>query len=213
MERNSNSIVGYRVVTTEGEIGKVDEFYFDDETWTIRYVIVKMEEGLAGRKVLITTGSLVKDHREPGVFFVPYTKDQIMSSPVIDTDNPVSRQQENDLYWHYGGNRYWEGGLCAGGLRSSRSVTSFHVHAMDGECGCICDFILDDETWKLRCLVLETQPSPGGKKVLIPLGHILEMGWDDAGLYLDETVADLEKSEVFEAARFADLPVVSGVVS
>jgi len=42
---------------------------------------------------------------------------------------------------------------------------------------------------------------------------LLEMGWDDAGLYLDETVADLEKSEVFEAARFADLPVVSGVVS
>jgi hypothetical protein len=212
MERNANSLVGDRVVATDGEIGKVDEFYFDDQTWTIRYAIVKMEEGLRGRKVLIATGALAKNDGQPGVFFVPYTKDQILSSPSIDTDRPVSRQQENNLYWHFGGNRYWEGDSCGGALRSSQYMTGFHIHGTDGEFGSICDLILDDVTWKLLCLVVAIPGSTAGKKVLIPLGHLSEMRWDDAGLYLDETIADMEKSKVFEEERFADPLLASGQV-
>jgi sporulation protein YlmC with PRC-barrel domain len=205
MERNANSLVGDRVVATDGEIGKVDEFYFDDQTWTIRYAIVKMEEGLRGRKVLVAAGALAKNDREPGVFFVPYTKDQMLGSPFIDTDRPVSRQQENDLYWHYGGNRYWEEAPCAGALRSTLSVTGFHIYATDGEFGSICDFILDDQTWKLICLVVETHRSTGGKKVLIPLLHLLGMRWADAELHLDETIAKMKKSDVFEEGSLSAL--------
>jgi len=191
MERNISSLVGYRVVTTDGEIGKVDDFYFDDQTWTMRYAIVKMEEGLRGRRVLMAAEALAKDD-EARVFFIPYTKDQVLSSPLIDTAEPVSRQQEDDLYWHYGGKRYWENGVSTGGLRSSMYLNGFHVHVTDGEFGSICDLILNDGTWKVRSLVVDLRASTGGKQVLIPLEHLLEMRWADGELYLDETIAEVE---------------------
>jgi hypothetical protein len=88
-------------------------------------------------------------------------------------------------------------------------MTGFHIHGTDGEFGSVCDLILDDETWKVLCLVVEIQRSKGGKKVLIPLGHLLEMRWGDAELYLDQTIADMDKSKVFEEERFADPPLAS----
>jgi sporulation protein YlmC with PRC-barrel domain len=71
MERNMNSLVGYRIVTKDGEIGKVDEFFFDDRTWTMRYAIVKMEEGLRDQRVLIATDALAKDD-EAAIFFISF---------------------------------------------------------------------------------------------------------------------------------------------
>jgi len=198
MERNISSLVGYRVVTTDGEIGKVDEFYFDDQTWTIRYAIVKMEEGLRGRKVLVAAGVLAKNDGEPGVFFVPYTKGQVLGSPFIDIAEPVTRQKEDDLYWHYGGNRYWENGESTGGLRSSLYVNGFHVHATDGEFGSICDLILDDRTWKVHSLVVDLRALTGGKQVLIPLEHLLEIRWADGELYLDEKIAEVEDINIIK---------------
>jgi len=193
MERNIKSLIGYRVVTTDGEIGEVDEFYFDDQTWTVRYAIVKLE-GMHGRRVLIATDVLTKDD-EARVFFVSYTKNQVVDSPLIDIAKPVSRQQENDLYWHYGGNRYWENGESTGGLRRSLYLDGFHVHAMDGEFGSICELNLDDVTWQVRHLVVEMGWPTGGKKILIPIGHLAKMRWADAELYLNETIAEAEGHE------------------
>ena len=68
-------------MTRDGEIGKVDDFYFDDQTWTMRYTIVKMEEGLRGRRVLMATEALVKDDEDASsvqpywMIFVPHSQD------------------------------------------------------------------------------------------------------------------------------------------
>jgi uncharacterized protein YrrD len=226
MERDINSIIGYRMVATDGEIGKVDDFYFDDETWVIRYLIVEMQVGMSGRKVLITPEALVRDRPVKEVFFVDHTRDQILNSPDIDTDKPVFRQQEIELYGHYAWKGYWESGFYAGGLgsvvdglpegtrrlgadlhlRSCCYVTGFHVHGTDGEIGYVCDFIVDDRTWKLLYLVVDARPFRGGKKVLISVEHILQMRWSDSDIYVDETEACVLKSKVFELAAFTDLP-------
>ena len=54
MQINTNKLVGYNLEATDGEIGKVESFYFDDDTWTIRYMVVKTGGWLSGRKVLIS---------------------------------------------------------------------------------------------------------------------------------------------------------------
>jgi sporulation protein YlmC with PRC-barrel domain len=46
MKRSINSLLDYTIKGTDGEIGKVEEFYFDDQTSTIRYMVVKPEDGL-----------------------------------------------------------------------------------------------------------------------------------------------------------------------
>ena len=59
MKRNIKSLTGFTMGATDGEIGKVKEFYFDDETWTIRYLIVETGSWLNHRKVLIAPEALL----------------------------------------------------------------------------------------------------------------------------------------------------------
>jgi hypothetical protein len=115
MQRNINSLTGYNMMATDGEIGKVIEFYFDDETWFLRYMILKTGDWLFGRKILISPDALKKTSWNTGLFSVNITKEQIRESPAINTDKPIYRSQEIELYAHYDwegewGSRFYEGG-------------------------------------------------------------------------------------------------------
>src|SRR5687767_2340606 len=54
MLRNIKDLRGYVIRAIDGTIGKVDDFYFDDEDWGIRYLVVDTGSWLSGRKVLIS---------------------------------------------------------------------------------------------------------------------------------------------------------------
>ncbi len=111
MLRNVYSILGFSLHASDGEIGKVKEFYFDDQSWMIRYLIVETGNWLSYQKVLISPTAIVKIPREDGSFPVNLSKDQIRNSPDIDTDKPVSRQQEIELFGYYPWQPYWDNGF------------------------------------------------------------------------------------------------------
>ena len=98
MKRRLESLNGFTIGGTDGEIGKVKEFYFDDDSWTVRYIIVETGSWLFGRKVLLSPHAVTKTDWEEKVFMVNLTMEQIKNSPNIDTDKPVSRQHERALY-------------------------------------------------------------------------------------------------------------------
>ena len=50
--RSAGELEGWNIVATDGEIGEVYEFYFDDESWMIRYLVVDVGSWLTGRRVL-----------------------------------------------------------------------------------------------------------------------------------------------------------------
>ena len=54
MMRNVKDLRGYAIRATDGVLGTVDDFYFDDEDWSIRYLVVDTGRWLSGRKVLIS---------------------------------------------------------------------------------------------------------------------------------------------------------------
>lgn len=210
----------------DGEVGAVEDVYFDDASWKVRYLVLKTDDWLSGRKVLISPVALMEDGCKTGVFRVNLTQDQIRHSPGIDTDKPVSRQQEIELYGHYAWKGYWDSGFYAGGLgsvvdglpekgkrlgadlhlRSALFVSGFHVHGTDGEIGCICHFVIDDHTWEVLSLVVDTGQLPDGKKVVVDVGHIMQMQWSDSDVYLNETKDDIEKSAVYEPPVFSGRP-------
>ena len=115
MEHNINNLLSYTMEATDGLIGDVKDFYFDDKTWHIRYLIIKTGGWLSGREVLISPAALLNEKWRNGLFPVNLTKKQISSSPDVDTDKPVSRQQEIELYGHYQWENYWGSGFYAGG--------------------------------------------------------------------------------------------------
>ena len=107
MRKNIDSLLGFAILAADGELGKVKDFYFDDESWKLRYLVVQTGSWLLGRKVLISFASVKKINCEDGTFSVDLTCDQVRHSPDIDTEKPVYRQHEEELHEHYMIPAYW----------------------------------------------------------------------------------------------------------
>ena len=103
------SLVGYKLDSLDGEIGKVKEFYFDDRHWTIRYLVATTGNWFTGRHALISPYALVSVNKEEQNITIDLTKKQIKESPFLDEDKPVSRQFEQAYYGYYGYPTYWGG--------------------------------------------------------------------------------------------------------
>lgn len=231
MQRNVKSLIGFTMGATDGEIGKVDEFYFDDKTWTIRYLVVKTGGWLLERKVLISPAALKEPDWENETFPVNLTKEQVKHSPDIDTEKPVSRQQELALYnyyeWPYGdpvGAGFY-GGMGMLGMVETRVPFEEHIAARKNEGhsgdphlrstsevigykihatdGEIGDVedFILDDTWKIRYLIVDTGNWFPGKKVLMSPEWIQDVKWATSSVYVDVPVAAVKNSPEYDPSR------------
>jgi hypothetical protein len=205
----AKTLVGYKLDSLDGEIGRVKEFYFDDRHWTIRYLIAETGNWLSDRQVLISPFALVGVNKEERNIAIDLVKKQIEKSPSLSSDKPVSRQFEQAYYGYYGYPTYW-GGPCNWGasryptrdreqwkeyaqgkngwnlhLRSTNDATGHHIQALDGELGHVEDFIIDDRTWEIRYLVIDTRNWLPGKKVLISPEWIGSTSWDERKVFVN----------------------------
>lgn len=90
------------MIATDGEIGSVCNFFFDDQSWTIRYVVVDVRSWLRRRDVLIAVTALEQPDWTQKTFRVQLRKEQVRHSPDVDSKKPVSRQQEIAMNDYYG---------------------------------------------------------------------------------------------------------------
>src|ERR1700719_2971350 len=98
MLRTASHLKGTSIAATDGEIGSVQDLYFDDHSWTIRYLVVDTGTWLPGRQVLISPLSV----REAGdKILVDLTQEQVKRSPSVESDKPVNRQQEEAIGGYY----------------------------------------------------------------------------------------------------------------
>ena len=198
----AKTLKGYSLKSLDGEIGSVSELYFDDRYWAVRYLVANTGNWLTGKLVLISPYSLDTVNRIKEQVTVELNKKQIENSPAIETHEPVSRQFEDAYNGYYNLPNYWGGGAMWGGypyiekdrarwgvtaaeakawdrhLRSSEEVTGYNIGALDGEIGHVDDFIVDDETWAIRYLVVSTKNWWPGKKVLVSPAWIDNVSWD-----------------------------------
>jgi len=109
MLRSVNGLKGFAITAIGGPIGDVDQFYFDDEAWAIRYLVVNTGTWLASRQVLISPISVKQVDPAINQLFVSLTRDQVKHSPNVDMHKPVSRQYEEAFLSYYGYPNYWGG--------------------------------------------------------------------------------------------------------
>src|SRR6185295_7858938 len=108
MLRTASHLKGTSIAATDGEIGSVQDLYFDDAHWTVRYLVVDTGTWLPGRQVLISPRAVASppsDRRIP----VALSKERIEASPSVDTDKPVNRQYEAEYSRYYQYPPYWMG--------------------------------------------------------------------------------------------------------
>jgi hypothetical protein len=108
---DASALDGYAIEASDGRIGSVSDFLFDDTNWIVRWLVVDTASWLSGRKVLLPVSALGRP--DPGLrqFPIKLTMQQVEDSPDIDADRPVSRQHETHVYEYYGWSPYWDSGL------------------------------------------------------------------------------------------------------
>jgi len=204
----AKELKGYKLHSLDGEIGKVKEFYFDDTHWTIRYLVADTGHWLMDRQVLLSPYALVAVNNEKQYIAVDLTKQQIEDSPSLDSHKPVSRQFEDAYYGYYGWPGYgvpymwgpypyivrdrkqWKESADSKKawdphLRSTHDVSGRNVQALDGEIGHVEDFVIDDETWAIRYLIIDTLNWWPGKKVLISPRWIERVSWSEGKVFVN----------------------------
>jgi hypothetical protein len=115
MLRNASAINGYAIMASDGHLGTVSDFLFDDTSWLVRWLVVETGSWLSGRKVLLPAFALGHLDPERREFSVRLTRQQVKDSPNIVTERPVSRQMETGIYDYYGWSPYWGSSLYMGG--------------------------------------------------------------------------------------------------
>jgi len=107
MLRSLKTMQGYGIRATDGDMGKVRDFLFEEDTWIVRYLVDDTGKWLPGRKVLIPMTNISKPDWRNERFEVPSTQDEIKNGPGLGTNEPVSRKMEEDLFAHHQWIPYW----------------------------------------------------------------------------------------------------------
>ena len=224
---NAKHLKGLTVGATDGELGTVEQFYFDDETWAIRYLTVETGGWLGGRKVLLSPFSVRAVDWQAKRLHVALSKKLVQDSPSIDTHLPVSRQHETSYLGYYGYPSYWSGPFLWGSvtypaglkdlvatpqealeerirkesmdshLRSSDGVADYHIEATNGEIGHLEGFVMDDEAWAIRYIEVATRNWWPGKKVLLSPTWIERVSWIRSKLYTGLTRKAIQSAPVY----------------
>jgi len=109
MLKSIKQLYGGKLSAADGEIGHVKDFYFDDQSWVVRYVVVDTGSWLSGRQVLVSPHAFVSLDWTGKLLLLSLTRKQIEDCPSIESHKPVSRQYEEAYYKYYGWPYYWEG--------------------------------------------------------------------------------------------------------
>jgi sporulation protein YlmC with PRC-barrel domain len=216
-----SALQGYAIQATDGRIGTVSDFLFDETTWKVRWLVVDTGSWLPGRQVLIHPSALGHVDWAQQILPVNLTKQQVEGSPDLQQDLPVSRQMEDTLYSYYGWDPYWGGdsyfGMGAGAspylgdtlaaataglvvnngdphLRSVARVTGYHIHATDGDIGHVEKVLIDDATWQIRYLIVDTSNWWFGQHVLVSPFAVTDIRWQDELVRLNVSCAQVKAS-------------------
>ncbi len=125
MIRSVKQTIGDTVHATDGEIGKVDDVYFDDKEWVIRYLVVQTGDWAGGRYALISPISITSADWGGDQVRTMLTRQQIKNAPDINTKLPISRRVEIEfnryygLPFYWGGNAIWGPGMTPGALAAA----------------------------------------------------------------------------------------------
>ena len=254
MLRSMNDLENYAIRATDGNIGHVKDFYFDDQAWVIRYLIVDTGSWLSSREVLISPIAIGNPDWTKKVLPVSITKEQVKNSPHIDTDKPVSRQHEMRYLGYYGYPPYWGGAGFWGGdaypslmmtgyggfgstpyaadskaqeayaradearhqdddlhLRSCQAVMGYHIEASDGDIGHVQGLLVDEETWAIRYMIVNTSNWWLGHQVLIAPQWIKTVSWPEATVAVDLTRQAVQDAPPYDSTAQLDRTQEMGI--
>lgn len=218
------------------DIGEVKDFYFDDETWTVRYMIVSSEKG----DILISTFSVREFDRLSKSLKSNLSAKKVISAPRADLVRPVSKLEEERLANYYGWPMYWVWGGATSGvgmyppeaissantpeineyyqkqyqelqakiekstLRSYKEIIHYGIDTGNEKFGQVEDLLVDDDTFKIRYVVIDTIRFFPSKNVLVASEWIEDVSWDERVFRTNLSKESIKKSPSYEKSHSPD---------
>lgn len=204
---NTKKLKGFTLQGLDGEIGTVEEIYIDDHLWTICYLVADTRDWLSGRKVLISRHFLMSVSDEKRQIAVDLARSQIEGYPSSTNSTLDLRQFLDSNCGSYGcrmylGSRYmWiphpyipDGRQQPGAFDTQRRAGESHsrcthdwsahrIQAADREMGLFEDFVIDEETWNVRYLIIDTPIWWPGNQVLLAPQWIEHVSWNESKVF------------------------------
>jgi hypothetical protein len=227
MSQNTKDLYGHKLSAVDGDIGHVKDFYFDDKSWVIRYLVVDTASWLPGRLVLLSPHAFDRWDQASKTLHVRLTKSQIEASPPIDSHKSVSRQYEIDYYRHYGWPVYWNGGAMWGlggfptvmpaqineesgrlhhhrdnkHLQSTLAVTGYKIQTPGGLIGELSGFLINDRSWEINRLIVGTGHWYSGKEIVVAPSQVERISYEESKVFVN-----LSKAEATVRPEFSRQP-------
>jgi uncharacterized protein YrrD len=237
-----NELEDYAIHATDGNIGHVQDFTFDDKAWVIRYLVVDAGTWLDGRKVLISPIGVGVPNWGEKTIPVAITKEQVKNSPAYDEHKPVTKQNEVEYLGYYNYPYYWGGpglwgndaypstfGVGSGSfnappfvlrpperepaemevemetephgpheLRSGRGLIGARVVGSDGEIGLVKDVLIDEVSWAIRYIAVDTGDWWHAQQILIAPQWISEVNWPDTTFFIRMSRQDAKDAPYYD---------------
>lgn len=207
-------LLKYSIRAQDGPLGSVTDMLCSDDTWTVRYLVVKagdtdQSESEGRGPILLSPMALEPLDRQEKIVPIHLTTDRVKNAPPLDAHKPVSRHYEAKYYDYFGWPYYWAGGPIwgpfftpgesartetrlirkSGGeveppehphLRSAEEIRTYRFEDREGRAlGPIEDFIIDEDTYRVKYLQLKTRRWLPGRHVLLPTERIRSVSWAD----------------------------------
>lgn len=212
------------IVARDGEIGTLDDLYFDDAAWIVRYLVVDTGGWITGKKVIVSPDAFGPADLSAKKLPVSLTREQVESSPDIMTEQTVAAQHLVDPPYFQGWPAYWGPGSFlipslkappvinpdethpeeplgenkpGPHLRSAREVSGYRIQARDEGVGHVDDLLVDPETWTVRYLVVDTRNWLPGRRVLLSWQWVDRVRWWTHKVYVD-----LPKSQIADSPEY-----------
>jgi hypothetical protein len=216
MLQNIQQFYGKKLGAIDGHIGHVKDFYFDDQVWTIRYLVADTGPWLAGRLVLLPSHAFAAgaferaEAADNDILRVNLTRSQIEQSPSIDLHRPISRQYEEAYHRYYRWPFYWKGGddhlttealqeetLPQPGedphLRSTQAVTGYRVQATDGPAGSVTGLMIHGRDWRIREVIIKAAPEIANEEIFLLPENVDRIGYEEATVYINLAQNDIRQ--------------------
>jgi hypothetical protein len=230
MLRRLRNLEGWTIYGSDRQdIGTVDDFYLDDEHWTVRYLVANIGRWGALQETLVPPRSIDGVNQHEGRIVVSLTRGEVEHLPGADTRRPIARRYDREYSSQFGYPTFWPGtgasdtaalptlaqqaaAIAArvapadeeeAHLRSVHELTGYRIHALDGDGGYLEDFFAD-ETWTIRYFTVHTGHWPAGRTVLLSPGKIRSVDWEHQLVNVDLLCDDIKQSPRYRSGMHVD---------
>lgn len=230
MLRSLHQIYGTKLEASDGAIGQLKDFYFNDQDWVIRYAVADTGLWLKSRSILLSPYAFARLRNAEKVLRVKPTRKQIENSPLFDSPRHISRRFEEEYHRYHGWPCYWQGGAMWGtkdvpvikvGLKhlpedlvqpagqpvgpnsrlySTLAVAGYEIFDASGPMGLVSDFLMDGDTWAIRELVVRIGHRLSGAEIRIPTSKIIRISHEESAVLVKPPNQPLVNCPAKEAA-------------